>query len=184
MKHIYKKGFTLVEILLVVGFIALAGIGIYSVYNKTNMANQALTESRNINVIKAGVKNLFGGSQGYAGLSNTVLNDARATPDSMRKIPYTSPDSTITNSFGGAVSVNPIVLGGSGINNGFRITYPKVPGEICSKLVPMMDKNMDQITVNSVIVKQFGTGSVNVTALTAQCASDTGNGIDIAFDSL
>ena len=165
MKIKIKKGFTLVEILLVVGFIALAGIGIYTVYTKVQMSNSALNESRNINLIKAGIKNLYGSSQGYTGLTNSVLNDARATPDSMRKLPYTSPDNIITNSFGGAVTVLPATLGGAGLNNGFQITYPKVPGEVCSRLVTMMDKNIEQITVAGTVVKPYGTGNLNVVTL-------------------
>ena len=184
MKYKNKKVFTLVEILLVVGFIALASLGIYMVYAKVNKANLALQESKNINVIKAGIKNLYGASQGYNGLNNSVLNDARATPDSMRVVPYTSPDSTITNTFGGAVLITPTVLGGAGLNNGFRISYAKVPGEVCSKLVPMMDKNIEQITVNSVIVKAYGTGNLNIATLATNCGADTGNGVDILFDSL
>lgn len=184
IKNKNKKGFTLVEILLVVGFIALAGIGIYTVFGKTNTSNKALQESRNINVLKAGIKNIYGGSQGYAGLSNSVLNDSRTTPDSMRQVPYSSPDSTITNMFGGPVLVIPTSLGGSGLNNGFRISYSKVPGDVCSKLVTMVEKNIEQITVNGNIVKAYGTGSLNVPVLATNCAADTGNGIDIYFDSL
>lgn len=179
-----KKGFTLVEILLVVGFIALAGIGIYTVFGKTNTSNKALQESRNINVIKAGIKNIYGGSQGYGGLSNSVLNNTRTTPDSMRQVPYSSPDSTITNMFGGSVLVVPTVLGGSGLNNGFRIAYSQVPGDVCSKLVTMVDKNVEQITVNGVIVKAYGSGRLNLPSLATNCAADTGNGIEILFDSL
>ncbi len=179
-----KKGFTLVEILLVVGFIALAGIGIYTVYNKVNMSNNASNESRNINLIKAGVKNIYGSSQGYAGLTNSVLNDARATPDSMRAIPYTAGATAITNSFGGAVTVLPVTLGGAGLNNGFQITYPQVPGAICSRLVTMLDKNIEQITVAGTVVKPYGTGNLNVVSLATQCATDTGNGVTILFDSL
>lgn len=185
MKYKSKKGFTLVEILLVVGFIALASLGIYLVYAKVNFSNLALEESRNINLIKAGIKNLYGGSQGYTSLSNTVLNDARVTPESMRTVPYTSPDSTITNLFGGAVLVTPTILGGAGLNNGFRISYPRIPGAVCAKLVTMMDKNIDQITVNSIVVKAYGTGNLNVVQLATACAGDTtGNGVDILFDSL
>lgn len=179
-----KKGFTLVEILLVVGFIALAGIGIYAVYNKVQMSNSALNESRNINLIKAGIKNLYGSSQGYTGLTNSVLNDARATPDSMRAIPYVAADANINNSFGGAVTVLPVTLGGAGLNNGFQIAYPKVPGAVCSRLVTMMDKNIEQITVAGTVVKTYGTGNLNVVTLASQCATDTGNGIIILFDSL
>lgn len=179
-----NKGFTLVEILLVVGFIALAGMGIYNVYAKVNMANVASQESRNINLIKAGIKNLYGASQGYTGLNNTILNDSRSTPDSMRTMPYTASDNNITNSFGGIVVVTPVILGGAGLNNGFRIDYPNVPGEVCAKLVPMMDKNIEQITVNGVIVKIYGTGTLNIPALATNCATDVGNGINILFDSL
>ena len=57
MKNLNKKsGFTLVEILLVVGFIALAGIGIYTVYSKVQLSNAALTEGKNLDTIRAGLK--------------------------------------------------------------------------------------------------------------------------------
>lgn len=179
-----KKGFTLVEILLVVGFIALAGIGIYTVYTKVQMSNAALQEGKNLDTIRAGIKNLFGGSQNYTNLANPVVNDARITPDAMRPIPYTAGATSITNSFGGAVTVLPVTLGGAGLNNGFQITYPQVPGAICSRLVTMLDKNIEQITVAGTVVKPYGTGNLNVVLLATQCAQDTGNGVIILFDSL
>ena len=179
-----KKGFTLVEILLVVGFIALAGIGIYTVYTKVQMSNAALQEGKNLDTIRAGVKNLFGGTQNYATVGNLVLNQARITPDSMRAIPYVAADANINNSFGGVVTVAPVSLGG-GTNNGFRVTYPKVPGAVCAKLVTGAGTGWDAIGVTAANnVKVFGTGNINVATLTAQCATDSGNGVDIFFDSL
>lgn len=183
-----KKGFTLVEILLVVGFIALAGIGIYTVYTKVQMSNAALQEGKNLDTIRAGVKNLFGGSQNYSALSsssvgNAVLNDARITPDSMRAIPYVAGDNKIVNSFGGQVGVVKSSLG-TGTDNGFSVTYPQVPGAVCAKLVTGAGTGWDQITVGTTVVKTFGTGSLNVATLATQCAGDTGNGISIKFESL
>ncbi len=178
-----KKGFTLVEILLVVGFIALAGIGIYTVYTKVQMSNAALQEGKNLDTIRAGIKNLFGGSQNYTNLANPVVNDARITPDAMRPIPYNAGETSITNSFGGAVTVVPVSLG-TGTNNGFRVTYPNVPGAVCAKLVTGAGTGWDQITVGATVVKAFGTGSLNVGTLATQCAGDTGNGVSIVFDSL
>lgn len=183
LKRNNKKGFTLVEILLVVGFIALAGIGIYTVYTKVQMSNAALSEGKNLDTIRAGVKNLFGGTQNYASVANAVLNDARVTPDSMRAIPYVAGATAITNSFGGTVTVAPVALGG-GANNGFRVTYPKVPGAVCAKLVTGAGTGWDQITVGTTIVKTFGTGSLDIAQLATRCAGDTGNGIDVVFDSL
>lgn len=179
-----KAGFTLVEILLVVGFIALAGVSIYTVYAKVQMSNAALTEGKNLDTIRAGVKSLFGGTQNYAAVSNLVLNQARITPDSMRAIPYSAADANINNSFGGVVTVTPVALGG-GSNNGFRVTYPKVPGAVCAKLVTGAGTGWDAVGVVAANnVKVFGTGSISVGTLTAQCATDTGNGVDIFFDSL
>jgi prepilin-type N-terminal cleavage/methylation domain-containing protein len=177
-----NRGFTLIEILLVVGFISLAGIGIYTVYSKVQMSNAALTEGKNLDTIKAGVKSLYGGSQNYAGISNTVLNDARITPDSMRPIPYVAGSGSITNSFGGAVTVSSVGLNGS--NNGFRITYLQVPGAVCSKLVSGAGTNWDQINVGTTQVKTFGTGNLNIATAATACASDTGNGVTINLDSL
>lgn len=184
MKIRRKSGFTLVEILLVVGFIALAGIGIYTVYGKVQMSNSALQEGRNLDTIRAGTKALFGGSSSFTGVTNSVLNDARITPDSMRKIPYTAGDSTITNSFGGSVSVVPISLGGGAINNGISVTYQKVPGAVCAKLVTGAGTGWDQVTVGATKVKSYGTGNLNVANLASQCATDTGNGVTITFDSI
>lgn len=172
----------MVEILLVVGFIALAGIGIYTVYSKVQMSNAALQEAKNLDTIKAGVKNLFGSSSTYAGIANKVLNDGRVTPDTMRAIPYVAGDTAVHNSFGGAVTVTAINLA-AGTNNGFRVTYPQVPGAVCSKLVTGAGASWDQITVAGAIVKTYGTGSLNVGTLATQCAADTGNGITILFDA-
>ena len=126
---------------------------------------------------------MFGGTQNYASVANPVLNDARVTPDSMRAIPYVAGATAITNSFGGAVTVVPVALGG-GTNNGFRVTYPKVPGAVCAKLVTGAGTGWDQITVGTNVVKTFGTGSLNIANLATECAADAGSGIDIIFDSL
>lgn len=186
LKRNSKKGFTLVEILLVVGFIALAGIGIYTVYTKVQMSNAALSEGKNLDTLRAGAKNLFGGTQNYANITGAVLNNARVTPDSMRNTnPYTVGDNAINNSFGGSVTVAPVTLGTGGTaNNGFRITYPRVPGAVCAKLVTGAGSGWDQITVGTTIVKTFGTGNLNVVQLATACAADAGSGIDIVFDSL
>lgn len=187
LKRNSKKGFTLVEILLVVGFIALAGIGIYTVYSKVQMSNAALTEGKNLDTVRAGVKNLFGGSQNYAALTtngNSILNDARITPDSMRKVPYNPADPIINNSFGGEVVVSKTNLG-LGTDNGFRVTYPNVPGAVCAKLVTGAGTGWDAIGVTTANnVKAFGTGSVNVATLATACAADTGSGVTIIFESL
>ncbi|MHC3434930.1 type IV pilin [Diaphorobacter sp. HDW4B] len=180
-----KAGFTLVEILLVVGFIALAGIGIYTVYTKVQMSNAALTEGKNMDTIKAGVKNLFGGTRNYTDLNNTVINDARVTPDSMRAIPYKTADGAINNSFGGVVTVTPASLGGAS-DNAFSVRYENVPGAVCSKLITGAAATWDQIAAGTTnqVVKTFGTGQMNIQAVAQACSTDSGSGVAITFTSL
>lgn len=178
-----KKGFTLIEILLIVGFIALAGLSIYSIYGKVKMSSSALTEGKNLDTLRAGVKNLYGNTQTYVGLTNAILNDARATPDSMRIIPYTGGSTSIINTFGGTVTVLPTSLGG-GTNNGFQITYANVPGEVCTKLIMGTGSGWNQITVSSGVIKVFGTNSISIPGLATACSADTGTGLTIKFDSL
>lgn len=177
-----NRGFTLVEILLVVAFIAVGGLAVYVTYNKVSSGGQANTEARNLGTLQAGVKGLYGGSSNYTGITNSVLNDGRVTPDSMRAIPYVSGATAINNTFGGTVTVLPITLAGGNTNNGFQITYARVPGAVCSKLVTNAEKAFDQITVNGEVVKAFGTGQLNIGLLTTGCSG--GSGVTILFDSL
>ncbi len=172
-----KKGFTLIEILLVVGFIALAGSGIYIVYSKVTLSNQANTEGRNLDTLRAGIKSLYASQSSTTGLTNTVVNQAQITPASMT-------DGTaggILNSFGGTATIVPQNLGGT--NNGFRITYTIVPSAVCTKLATGTGGQFDQLTVAGTVVKALGTTTaVDIATATAQCGG--ADNVTMIFDSL
>lgn len=179
-----NKGFTLIEVLLVVGFIALAGIGVYTIYSKVQISNAANTEARNLDTIRAGVKSLYGASPNYnvpSAINATVLNNARITPENMR-----ASATTIVNSFGGAVTIAPVNLG-SGTNNGFRITYNNVPAEVCVKLATTGGAAFDQLTINAgttPLVKGFGTNVVDPARVAENCNAAPATGVSMLFDSL
>lgn len=174
-----KQGFTLVEILLVVGFIALAGIGIYTIYSKVQVSNQANTESRNLDTLRAGIKSLYGGRPNFLGVTATVANQSRITPDSMRD-PLTP--TVITNSFGGQVTLAAASFG-TGSNNVFNITYTEVPSAVCSKLVTSAGVQFNNITVGGVEVKKFGINDpIDVVAAAEECNKLPAN--TIVFSSL
>jgi prepilin-type N-terminal cleavage/methylation domain-containing protein len=178
-----RKGFTLIELLLVVGFISLAGIGIYTIYNKVQASNTALTEAKNLEVLRTGMKMLYGSSQNYTGLNNSVLNDARITPDSMRKIPYTSGDGSITTSYGGSVWVTPS-LGASNRFDHVWIQYSSVPGDVCVKFVAAVTLSWERVYVGYSTLQSVNSAAnapIDSVKLATACAGDTGSGVTIAF---
>jgi len=178
-----SKGFTLIEILLVVGFISLASIGVYTIYNKVQIGNQANQEGRNIDTLRAGIKGLYGASSEYSTITNTVVNQARVTPQSLRSSNPLDVVS-ITNSFGGNVTVTPVSLGG-GVNNGFRITYPRVTADVCVKMVTTTGAQFDQVGAGAFgNIKAFGTSTVLPAAAAINCNAAGALGIDVTFDSL
>ena len=176
-----NKGFTLIEILLVVGFIAIAAIGVYFVYNKVQVGNQANTEARNIDTLRAGITSMYKATRNYSTVNNLVVNQARITPDNMREAGAAT--NVITNSFGGNVTIAPATLGnGGGTANGFSIRYENVPGAVCSKLVSGAGSQFNQVTVAGTVVKTFGNNTpLEVEKAAAACDTDH---VRILFESL
>ena len=165
-KNKQSKGFTLVEILLVVGFIALAGVGIYATYNKVQVSNQANVESRNIDTIRAGIKGLYGSKSAYTGLTNTVVNQAKITPESMRDGTNVA---TIVHQFGGAVNVIPVMdVTPTKTDGGFQIEYRDVPSDICVKLASSAAVLFDRVLVNGQVVKALG-GELDPAVIATNC---------------
>ena len=174
MKKISKinklKGFTLIEILLVAGVVAVAGLVVYVAFNKAQASNRASTESSYLNLMSAGIKDLYASGTVFTGLSNTVILNAKKVPEQM--IDTANPTTGIFNTFGGVVTVVPVTLGGGAANNGYQITSPGVPQSECSKLVSGLGNNFQQVTVNGAIVKTFGTNTgVDIVAAAGQCAA-------------
>lgn len=170
------RGFTLVEVLLVVGFIALASIGVYVVYNKVQTGNAANTESRNIDTVRAGIKNIYGGSTNYNGLTETIALNARIVPDTMRST--ASQGGTIQNSFGGTVTIASATFGSGVADNAFAITYNNVPLDVCAKLTTSAGVGFNKVTVNGTTVKDTSTSTgntINVATVASSCNLDAGN---------
>ena len=186
-KSLKSKGFTLIELLIAVGFIAVASAGVYYIYNKVKSSQDANTEARNLDAIRAGIKNLYASSNTFGppnAVSNLFVNQARITPDGMRDSAATgTANAVIKNKFGGNVTIEPDRLG-SGTNNAFKITYEAVPGEVCVKLVTSAGAQFDRVVVGSTDAKAFGSNIVNPVTTATACNGDTGAGVTIEFYSL
>ena len=175
------KGFTLIEILLVVGFIALLSIGIFMTYNKVQTSGAANTESQNITTLQAGIKNLYAGQTDYSTITPAILLNGWVVPDSMRS-PSGAAATNIVNSFSSTVAIAPYTYNGGAANNAFDITYPGIPSDICSKLVTLVGNNFVKVVVGGTTVKDNSVGNyvVDPAATTTGCNSASA-GVTVDF---
>ena len=77
----YRRGFSLIELLLVLGVLAFFLIAAFVIYPSVRDRNQANSEAQNLSAIKANVNTLYAGKGGnYRGLTPGVANQARVFP--------------------------------------------------------------------------------------------------------
>ncbi|WP_077269449.1 prepilin-type N-terminal cleavage/methylation domain-containing protein [Klebsiella pneumoniae] len=79
-----KQGFSLLELLLVLGIIAALVVSAFIVYPKVRDARYVDIEAKHIGQIYASVKNVYTGQPNYSGLATTaVAMPAQFFPDDM-----------------------------------------------------------------------------------------------------
>lgn len=181
---INKKGFTLVEILLVVGFIALASIGIYAVYNKISTSYKGQRTFDQVKTLHSGISHLFANTNSYGSLSTNVLINGRIASNDM----INTDTNTLVNPFGGAVTITVLGSGES-----YAIILQAVPADACVKIGAAAAGSIFDFRVGgtgwvgSTAIKITPTASssfalaYDTNRLVTACNQDTGNGIAMAF---
>lgn len=181
MKSIQRNqgGFTLVEILLVLGIIAILAIAAFIIYPQVQASNRANTEQSNLTAITAGTKNLFGSTRDYGPATNAVLNVARVFPAGMNGGKFGSTD-TVSSSWSGSVTVTgDTCLGVSSAaanTRCFQVLYAGMPSEVCSKLVP-------GLLTNYKLIKISGTATALATPADVAVACAKNNPVDVTIVS-
>lgn len=145
------KGFSLIELLLVLGVLAILLVAAFVVYPQVRDRNQANAEVSNLTSIKANINNLYAARGGlYTGLTTDVANAARAFPQSMNGGVYAA-GTAISSSWGGTVTtaVNAAAVAGIPANRSFNITYTNVPAGVCLGLVSGAAANFQSVVVGT-----------------------------------
>ncbi|MFP1980692.1 type 4 pilus major pilin [Lonsdalea quercina] len=172
-----KKGFSLLELLLVLGIIAALVVGAFIVYPKVQASQRAEAESKNIATIQAGVKALYTSASSYSGLTNTVATNAKIFPDNMLN------GTSVINVFKGNVTLATSTESPSGVaNSSFTITYANIPAAECTKIISTAAGNFYVAKVGTTTVKAAG-ATLDVAATTTACASG-GNSNSLVLASL
>jgi prepilin-type N-terminal cleavage/methylation domain-containing protein len=164
-----KKGFSLLELLLVLGIIAALVVAAFIVYPKVQASQRSQAESNNIATIQAGVKALYTAASTYTDLDNSVAVQAKIFPDNM--LSGSGSSATPINAFKGAVTVASASTGPSSTDgSSFTIEYENVPAAECTKIITATAGNFYIASVNGTEVKSAG-GSLNVGTAASSCES-------------
>ena len=161
-----KKGFSLLELLLVMGIIAALVVAAFIVYPKVQASQRSQAESNNIAAIQAGVKSLYSSTSNYTGLSTSVAIQAKIFPDNM----LNGSKNLAYSSFGGDVALASENTGPTGaLGSSFIITYYGVPPTECTKIMTAVAGNFYKAQVEAVIVKPVD-GVLDVAETTRACS--------------
>lgn len=164
------RGFTLIEILLVIGFISGAMVLAFVTYPKVQATNRANVEAQHIITISGGIKNLYSTARNFSSLNNMTLIKAGVIPDDMQVT-----GSTVSNVWSGTVSVQ----GDSSASNlRYKIVYTDVPSSECNKLATGVSTNFLQVHVNSTTVRDVSSATtqkdIDPAEVAAECAASSG----------
>ena len=177
-----KKGFSLLELLLVLGIIAALVVAAFIVYPKVQASQRAKAESNNIAAIQAGVKALYASASSFTGLTNTVAVQAKIFPDNMLVGSGSSAKPVKGDVTLASANSGPSAAQGSS----FTITYSNVPAAECTKIITAVAGNFYAVGAGDV----GGEGSLkaagevlNVARTAMQCQSG-GNSNTLIFTSI
>lgn len=158
-----KKGFSLIEILLVLSVIFVMMVSIFYLYPKIKTKNNANNEISNIKVIKSSIKSLYSSRSSYEGLGNDIAIKSKIFPENMVK------DGKVINSFKGSVEVEPATSDDMYVgspsdygtdsltkNGYFTINYYGVPHDECVAIVTAEQNDFIRVQVNITVVYDEG----------------------------
>ncbi|HBB8367448.1 TPA: prepilin-type N-terminal cleavage/methylation domain-containing protein [Escherichia coli] len=177
-----KKGFSLLELLLVLGIIAALVVAAFIVYPKVQASQRAQAESNNIAAIQAGVKALYASASSFTGLTKYVAAEANIFPDNMliNSGAFTRP----LNAFKGDVALAADKTGPSGADgSSFTITYSNVPAAECTKIITAVAGNFYAAGVGTAGNVKAAGEVLDVAKTATQCQFG-GNSNTLIFTSL
>lgn len=145
-----RKGFTLIEILLVVGFVAVAGTVVYSVYNKVQTTYLADLEVTRMRRMQAGLDAILGGYPSIPDISARFMERVGIIDNEELTWPnHPTSSNTIRGSWGGAITPYKTNTFGKLVT----FQYNDVPLEMCVKITQGVAEGVFWIRVGNKYIK-------------------------------
>lgn len=177
MKIKKTKGFSLVELLIIVGLISIIILGVYTAYKKKNTSANITLQLQYLTSMTEKINSAFFASSDFLLLNNTYAISLNAVPEPLKVNAI-----TIRNLFTGNINLFPAptpILG----NNSYTVQLTNLNTEICSKLVLSdFGTKIPAVSINGNPVKTNGTDftPANIVAVTSACASTTNNTVEFS----
>lgn len=161
-----SRGFALVELSLVVGLAAIAGVGAWTAFGPTSAGTRIQQESANLAQLANAVAADFAVAEGrYQSVSTASAVERVLAPSA-----WVVGQELNSRSLG-SIELSPLNAG-----QGFRITATAVQANLCLGLVQSSARAFSEVHVNGVLV--YSRRSLNHGALSESCAE----GGEVAFD--
>lgn len=138
-----NNGFSLIEIVLVTGLIALFSLGVYIAYTRVNETSMAANEARSMRGIIGATRSLIGGSNLVPVLDAPLLAQARIIYNEQLS------GTNYISSLGKIVTFAPVFTSGT---SHIRVSYNDMDETYCAKLAIAFKNDVDLITVNGAVV--------------------------------
>lgn len=159
--HNFQRGFSLVEILLVLGIASVLAIGAFLVYPKVQMSRQIEDTSSRVALIGSSLKQFFGNKRPPANLSNATAIAAGIV--SQEDLSY----------HWGVIQLEDSPTGESG----YKLTFNGLDGDVCKKLMSHIEPRVYAIALQGNFVKSKLV-TYDALGAPAQCAA-SGNQIQV-----
>ena len=155
-----QKGFTLVELGIVVGLVLLllSGLAGASRVISGTKVNDEVSELRSI---VSNVQKIYAGASVYTGATLTDIIALKGLPDAR-----VTSATTAANRFGGALTFTVSTL--SSTDDSLKMSSAATPEYECLNIIPQVDSVFSKIMIGTNIVKPVG-GTVSKTVLATGC---------------
>lgn len=153
-----KKGYSLLELVLVLGIITALIVGAFIVYPKVSSTMRVNKELKNISTVINGLSNIYKGKTDLSGISTVVAINAKLIPDDML-IPGNS--AYFKNTWGGMVSIgsNSTSTGTATVWDTIELYEYSIPSSDCAKFVKAI---YDEFAARQTALKVMSVNSTNL----------------------